>query len=57
MADEWNKQKAEDMVGLWQGQPCLYNTKSPDYKNQDKRAGAFDLISKEIGVSVGKYPA
>ena len=45
----------EDKIAdLWLDYPCLYDVKSPDFKNKDLRERSFQDIAEKVGKS-GKF--
>lgn len=38
----------DKLVDLWQDFPCLYDVRSPDFKNRDKREAAFANIAENL---------
>ena len=40
-AHEWRTGEFELLVRLYENHPCLYDTTNKDYKNKNKRMGAF----------------
>ena len=38
----------DKLVDLWQDYPCLYDVRSPDFKNRDKREVAFEQIAENL---------
>ena len=44
-----NEYISEDkLVDLWPNFPCLFDVRSPDFKNRDKRLKALEEIGKEL---------
>ena len=48
---EWTEVVVTELIDLFQERPCLYNTKSPNYFNRDRRNKALDEISKTLGTT------
>ena len=44
----------DKLVDLWQNYPCLFDVRSPDFKNRDKRLKAHEEIAKELKQSSKK---
>ena len=44
----------DKMADLWPDYPCLYDVKSPDFKNRDLRERSFQDIAEKVGKS-GKF--
>ena len=38
----------DKLVDLWQDFPCLYDVRSPHFKNRDKREAAFATIAEKL---------
>ena len=38
----------DKLVDLWQDFPCLYDVRSPHFKNRDKREAAFTQIAEKL---------
>ena len=38
----------DKLVDLWPNYPCLFDVRSPEFKNRDKRLKAFEEIAKEL---------
>ena len=38
----------DKLVDLWPNYPCLFDVRSPDFKNRDKKLKAFEEIAKEL---------
>ena len=38
----------DKIVDLWPEHPCLYNIRSPDFKNRDLREKAFQEIAEKL---------
>ena len=38
----------DKLADLWPNYPCLFDVRSPDLKNRDKRLKAFEEIAKEL---------
>ena len=51
VADIMSEGKIAD---LWPDYPCLYDVKSPDFKNRDLRERSFQDIAEKVGKS-GKF--
>ena len=45
---EWTEAVVSELI---QERPCLYNTKSPNYFNRDRKNKALDEISKTLGTT------
>lgn len=44
----------DKLVDLWQEYPCLYDVRSVEFKNRDKRECAFSEIAEKLG-QTGMY--
>lgn len=53
MGDEfwWSMRKLEDLVELYKGSPCLYDTMLPDYNNKWKRQQALEFMAQSLGTN------
>ena len=38
----------DKLVDIWPNYPCLFDVRSPDFKNRDKRQKAHEEIAKEL---------
>ena len=41
----------DKLVDIWPKFPCIYNVRSPDFKNRDLREKAFEEIAEKLGQS------
>ena len=41
----------DKIANLWPDYPCLYDVKSPDFKNRDLRERSFQDIAEKVGES------
>lgn len=42
----------EDQIAdLWPDYPCLYDVRSPDFKNRDLRESCIEKIAEQVGKS------
>jgi len=47
----WTEERIDELISLFEDRPCLYNTKSKDYHNRDRRKKAFDEIAATLEVT------
>jgi hypothetical protein len=45
----------DKLVDIWSEFPCIYNVRSPDFKNRDLREKAFEEIAEKLGQSSSLY--
>jgi len=48
MSEKWSKEKIINLIQLYEDASCLWNAKSPDYKNKIKRTDAFIDIANKL---------
>ena len=41
----------DKLVDLWPDYPCLYDVRSADFRNRDKRESAFEEIAEKLSQS------
>jgi hypothetical protein len=49
----------DKLVDLWQDFPCLYEVRSPHFKNRDKREAVFTQIAEKLqqtGMFISQSP-
>ena len=47
-AFHWSNAKVEQLIDMLENRECLYNTKSKDYHNRDKRRSATQEIATAL---------
>ena len=47
----WMDATVDELIALYQANSCLYDTKSKDYSNRDRRKKAVQEIATALGCS------
>ena len=50
-AFKWTEELVDELITLYERYPCLYNVKTKEYSNRDKRQQATHDISSTLGCS------
>ena len=47
----WTEERIDNLIMLLDERPCLYNTKSKDYFNRDRKKKALDEIAAVLDIT------
>ena len=47
----WTQEKVEQLIGLYEDRPCLYNTTLKEYHNRDARKKTIEELATILEVS------
>ena len=50
-ADKWTREATRQLVDLYREEPCLWNVKSTDYRNRNKKATAIQKITENMSTT------
>ena len=47
----WTEERIDTLITLLDERPCLYNTKSKDYFNRERKKAALEEIAEVLGIT------